>query len=236
MINPFAVRLLLSPSKLVQAIAIKRRLLGTPYWTDSWVASTAGSERLQSVEVIRKGRPVHIECDMLACGFHLVPNTELAELLGCRIENGFVAVDENQQTSREHIYCAGEPTGIGGVDMALLGGEIAGLSAAGNDYAAAALFPRRKRLNGFAQAMNRTFQLREELKHLADSSTIVCRCEDVAYGSLIEFGDSRDAKLQTRCGMGPCQGRVCGPATEFLFGWSPGSVRAPIFPVKMEHL
>jgi hypothetical protein len=40
----------------------------------------------------------------------------------------------------------------------------------------------------------------------------------------------RSAKLHTRCGMGPCQGRVCGPAAEFLFGWKPESVRPPLFP------
>ena len=83
---------------------------------------------------------------------------------------------------------------------------------------------------------NRTFALRGELKTLADDRTIVCRCEDVQYGKLKDFDNWRTAKLQTRCGMGPCQGRVCGAATEFLFGWEPDSVRPPIFPVKMENL
>jgi hypothetical protein len=44
------------------------------------------------------------------------------------------------------------------------------------------------------------------------------------------------AKLQTRCGMGACQGRICGSAVEFLFGWNDRSVRPPIFPVRMENL
>ena len=34
---------------------------------------------------------------------------------------------------REHVYCAGEPTGIAGLDAALLQGEIAGLACAGTD-------------------------------------------------------------------------------------------------------
>ena len=45
-----------------------------------------------------------------------------------------------------------------------------------------------------------------------------------------------EAKLQTRCGMGPCQSRVCGPAVEFLLGWKPDSVRPPLFPVSVNSL
>ena len=71
-----------------------------------------------------------VDCDLFACGFHLVPNLELATLVGCNIEHGFVAVDEYQHTSRTE-YCAGEPTGIAGVESALVEGTIAGLAAAG---------------------------------------------------------------------------------------------------------
>jgi hypothetical protein len=84
--------------------------------------------------------------------------------------------------------------------------------------------------------LDQTFELRDELKTLATSATIVCRCEDVQYGKLTEYRNFRTAKLQTRCGMGPCQGRVCGAAVEFMFGWKDRSVRPPIFPVKMENL
>jgi hypothetical protein len=28
--------------------------------------------------------------------------------------------------------------------------------------------------------------------------------------------------------MGPCQGAVCGPALQHLFGWPPGTVRPPL--------
>ena len=50
----------------------------------------------------------------------------------------------------------------------------------------------------------------------------------------------RDAKLHTRCGMGPCQGRVCGAATEFLFGWDAAfahpNIRPPVFPARVSSL
>ena len=50
------------------------------------------------------------------------------------------------------------------------------------------------------------------------------------------FAGWRDAKLQTRCGMGACQGRVCGAAAKVLFGWGMESVRPPVLPGRVESL
>jgi len=36
--------------------------------------------------------------------------------------------------------------------------------------------------------------------------------------------------------MGACQGRVCGAAAEFLFGWQPSSARPPVFPAAVSTL
>ncbi len=232
----FAASLFRSPSKLVQAAALRAGLRGVPYSTDCWVSSAHGEKALEQVELKRKGRTSTIDCDILACGFNLVPNVELAVPLGCEITDGCVVVDKFQKTSIANVFCAGEPTGVAGVDSSLVEGRIAGLAAAGDQDGARSLFAKRDRARRFGEALNRAFALRDELKALADDDTIVCRCEDVAYGRLTEFENFRDAKLQTRCGMGPCQGRICGAATEFLFGWKPGSVRPPIFPVKMENL
>jgi hypothetical protein len=174
---------------------------------------------------------------MLASGYHLVPNVELASLVGCKIEHGFVAVDESQQTSIVDVYCAGEPTGITGVDAALVEGTIAGLAATGEiDRSAARFFGQRDKYRKFGMSLNAAFALRDELRSLPAADTIICRCEDVAYGRLKDFDNFREAKLQTRCGMGACQGRICGAATNYLFGWDAPSVRPPIFPVKMENL
>jgi NADPH-dependent 2,4-dienoyl-CoA reductase/sulfur reductase-like enzyme len=243
-INRFAVRLLSRPPKLAQAIKMRFSLFGIPYFRSSWVSAAHGDEYLQSVVVIINGKQRSIDCDYLACGFHLVPNTEIAQLLGCRLENGFVKVDEHQQTSVENVFCAGEPTGIAGVDSAIFEGLVAGLAATRtrqNDFAQKSIDFAEKSLTlgterRFGEAMNTAFTLRDELRHLASDDTFVCRCEDVKYGRLKEFVSFREAKLQTRCGMGSCQGRICGAATQFLFGWEPPSVRPPIFPVKMENL
>ncbi len=224
------------PKKIAQALLLKTKLWGVKYLTDCYITSAEGKGKLEAVKLTRHGKTWQIECDLLACGFHLVPNLELPLMLGCKIENGCVAVDDFQQTSRENIFCAGEPTGIGGVELSLIEGKIAGLVASGEFEKAKTLFTERQKARRFALVLNKTFALRDELKNLPDAETIVCRCEDVRFKDLGKCDSWRDAKLQTRCGMGSCQGRVCGAATEFLFNWKNSSVRPPIFPVKLENL
>src|SRR5205085_5077635 len=127
-------------------------------------------------------------------------------------------------------------TGIGGLELSLVEGEIAGLAAAGKREEARKLFKLRDQQRRFARLLNETFALRDELKQLVQPETIVCRCEDVTFERLHVHDSWRAAKLQTRCGMGPCQGRVCGSAVEFLFGWHAESVRPPVLPVRLESL
>jgi len=144
----------------------------------------------------------------------------------------FVQVDSAQRTSLRNVFCAGEPTGIAGLEAAMVQGEIAGLACAGRS--SARLEKRAAAARDFADAMDKAFALRSELRSLPRSDTILCRCEDVTFGSLQGHTGWTDAKLQTRCGMGPCQGRTCGPAVEYLLGWKPVSVRQPLFPVPLQ--
>ena len=264
-INKFALSLWRYPSKVTQGIALKAKLLGIPYLTNTWVTRAHGTsprvsegetanlnssplltrglvqnlestQKLTTIDLTRNGKTWSVDCDYLAIGFHLVPNTELASLLGCEFENSCVTVDEFQRTTCENVYCAGEPTGIGGVEASLVEGKIAGFAASGQLDEARKLFGERDKTRRFGEALNSTFALRDELKTLAENETLVCRCEDVTFARLREFDSWRSAKLQTRCGMGSCQGRVCGAAAEFLFDWSVGAARPPIFPVKLENL
>jgi NADPH-dependent 2,4-dienoyl-CoA reductase/sulfur reductase-like enzyme len=232
----FAWSLIRQSGKAMQAVRLKRELRGIRYFFDCWPARADGDEKLQSVTLREKGRTRRIECDYLACGFHLVPNLELASLLGCELRDGSAVVNEFQETSVEGIYCAGEATGIGGLELSLIEGRIAGLAAAGRRDEARKLFVEREGHRRFADSLNRAFALRDELKSLPDAQTIVCRCEDVNFERLKEHDSWRAAKLQTRCGMGPCQARVCGPAVEFLFGWRVESMRPPVFPVRLGSL
>jgi NADPH-dependent 2,4-dienoyl-CoA reductase/sulfur reductase-like enzyme len=224
------------PGKIIQAINVKRELSGVPHTAGCWPVAANGEERLQSVKLRRGRKTWDVTCDYLACGFHLAPNIELAVFLGCEALDGGALVDEFQQTTIPDIYCAGEATGIGGLELSLVEGRIAGLAAADRHEGARALFAERRRLRLFADLLNRTFALREELKSLPRPDTIVCRCEDVRFAQLENQTTWRAAKLHTRCGMGPCQGRICGAAIDFLFAWRPESARPPVFPVKVGNL
>jgi D-hydroxyproline dehydrogenase subunit alpha len=226
----FASRLLTQPGKLAQAAAYRWALRNTTMHFGCWVSAAHGTETVERATLRQGEHDWTIDCDYLACGYHLVPNTELARLLGCHVDGEFVAVDALQQTSQPDIFCAGEPTGIGGVELALLEGEIAGLAAAGEARRAQVLAARRRGMLGFVRALGEAYALDPRLRELARPETIVCRCEDVTFAAMCEHANWRDAKLHTRCGMGPCQGRICGAASAFLFGWNADSVRPPIFP------
>jgi NADPH-dependent 2,4-dienoyl-CoA reductase/sulfur reductase-like enzyme len=230
----FGAGLLGWPAKLAQAARLKVSLLGTPFRCGVWPVRAEGAEHVQSVTLSDGHRQWTEKCDYLACGFGIVPNVELPLALGCQLQNEFVNVDEWQAGSVPGIYCAGELTDIGGVDAALVEGEIAGLAASGQTEAARKLFARRASWQRFASALESAFALREEVTRLAMPETLVCRCEDVGFDRMKSFAGWRDAKLQTRCGMGSCQGRVCGAAAKVLFGWGMESVRPPVLPARVE--
>jgi NADPH-dependent 2,4-dienoyl-CoA reductase/sulfur reductase-like enzyme len=232
---PFAASLWAHPAKIWQGLTYRASLWKTSYRTHCWPVAAlgdAGGNTLRGVRLSDGKRSWDEPCDLLACGFHLVPNTELATLLGCTLRAAFVEVDNQQRTSVPNIFCVGEPTGIAGLDAALIQGEIAGLACAGQSTTA--LEGRAAAERAFGIRMEKAFALRPELRSLATPETIVCRCEDVSVSQLSCYTGWRDAKLQTRCGMGPCQGRICGPIVETLFNWEPASIRQPLFPVPLD--
>ena len=239
----FGASLVLRPSVAMQGLGLIPQLLGIPYEAGCMVTAAHGEAKLISVTLRHGSRTWQVDCDYLACGYNLVPNLELPVLLGCAIANGYAAVDEWQESSLPGVYCAGELTGIGGVDRSLIEGQIAGYAAAGKQGKpkAQALWPQRQALCAYAERLDRAFALRDDLKALATPETIVCRCEDVrrAHLDALAPGSWRMAKLHTRCGMGACQGRICGPAMSFIHDWpmeSTVSTRPPLFPVRMETL
>jgi NADPH-dependent 2,4-dienoyl-CoA reductase/sulfur reductase-like enzyme len=231
----FGLQVLQDPAKLWQA-ARYRAAMGVGLLTGCWVTAAHGDDRVRSVTLRRGKKHWEVGCDFLACSYHLAPNTELPGLLGCRMDEGLVTTNEQMETSVPNVYCAGEPTGIGGVELSQLEGQIAALAACGKAEEARKLAGQRHRRLGFVRALAAACQLDPELRRLANDETIVCRCEDVRLEALRGWPNWREAKLQTRCGMGPCQGRVCGAAAEFLFGWKADAVRPPVFPARVASL
>jgi NADPH-dependent 2,4-dienoyl-CoA reductase/sulfur reductase-like enzyme len=224
-----AFGLLAGPAKAKEALGYARQLGAVRYRTGAWVRAAHGGQAIERVTVSDGRREWPIDCDLLACGFGLVPNLELARLLGCATTADAVRVDDAQRTSLPWVHAAGELVGIGGLDQALATGAAAGLAAADRPLPDS-LRAARERARAFAGRMARAFALRPGLRALARPETLVCRCEDVPLARVAACSGAREARLAARVGMGACQGRVCTPALGFLLGWSAGTIRPPLSP------
>lgn len=228
----FAAQLPRWPHKLLQSFG----LFHPGYRANSHIVEALGDGRLEAVRLSIGGQIREIACERLACGFGLIPNLQLGLALGCQIESSAIAVDDWQATSLADHYAAGESTGFGGSEKALVEGAIAGHAAVGELDAAQRLWPQRRRWHGFAAELNQAFALREEVKQLAKPDTLICRCEDVPLAAVSGQQGWSQAKMASRCGMGACQGRVCGGAAQALFGWPPTTPRPPFSPARIGTL
>lgn len=235
----FGASLLGEPAKLRQALDLTRGFVRLRYWTGSIVREVQGAGRVQRAIIQRGGgAEVTLDCERVACGYGLVPNITLAQALGCAINDAAeIVVDGEQRTSVESVFAAGECTGIGGAELACVEGEIAGLAA--SEAAAAtrvALHAKRARWRRFGRRVDAAFALRDAAHTPPADATLLCRCEDVSIGEVRGCADWREAKLQTRCGMGACQGRICGTAASVYFGWPPATPRPPFSPAQIGTL
>jgi NADPH-dependent 2,4-dienoyl-CoA reductase/sulfur reductase-like enzyme len=228
----FGLSLAATPSKAWQAARLTRGFLGTPYWPDSVVRQALGTGHVEAAVVRRGANEVTLACDRIACGYGLVPNVSLAQALDCAIGDGAIEVDDLQRTSTLGVWAAGECTGIGGMELARLEGEVAGLAACGAPIPER-LVRERDRWRRFAHRVARSFALGARARERPSADTILCRCEDVPFGEVASHATWRDAKLHTRCGMGPCQGRICGAAAQTYFGWDAAAPRPPFGPTRI---
>ncbi|MCX4704910.1 FAD-dependent oxidoreductase [Streptomyces sp. NBC_01373] len=238
------------PGKVAEGARYAARLLRhrVRLLTGHTLVEAHGSERLEAVTVaaldalgrVRPGTARRIPCDTLAVGHGMLPHTDLADTLGCRLDGTDVHVDDEQRTSVPGVWAAGETTGIGGAALSLAEGHIAGRSAAArlrgtepDPRAWAAAAAARARLRAFFAALDSVYAPPAHWTEQVTDDTAVCRCEEVTGGAIraavteLGAGDLRTVKLLTRAGMGWCQGRVCGPAVAGLAGCEPTPSRRP---------
>lgn len=205
-----------------------------PYATGRAVVAAHGNDRVEAVSIADvdadwvpiAGTTRRIAVDAVCISHGFTPRLELAIAVGCALgPERFVTVDDGQQTTVPGVHAAGEITGIGGVDLALAEGEIAGHVAAGGtsaDPSIAGAVRRRRVFASFARRIEAAHGIRPGWPAMLESDTIVCRCEEVSYGRLCSVADStasrslRALKLSTRAGLGICQGRICGRSVEEL--------------------
>jgi NADPH-dependent 2,4-dienoyl-CoA reductase/sulfur reductase-like enzyme len=187
-----------------------------------------------------------IECDAVAYGYGLHAETQLAELASCDLQydatyrQHLPVIDADGRAGRA-IYLAGDGCRIGGAEAASLAGTIAGNAAAvdlGLRLLAGDLPTKRRRLNRLyraQQAMAGAFAWPVNVITTMADNVLVCRCENVTAGEIrqslglpIGVAELNRVKAATRCGMGRCQGRVCGPSATELTAAVLGRTHAPL--------
>ncbi|AWW37805.1 FAD-dependent oxidoreductase [Streptomyces cadmiisoli] len=239
------------PAKLAEGAGYAAGLVRhrIPFRGRHTVVEAHGGDRLEAVTVAAldaEGRPRagtlrRLACDTLAVSHGMLPHTDLAETLGCRLDGPDVHVDDEQRTDVPGVWAAGEATGIGGAALALAEGHIAGHSVAArlagtapdpDAWAGAARV--RTRLRAFFAALDGVYAPPRQWPELVTDDTVACRCEDVTAGAVrsavrdLGAGDLRTVKLLTRAGMGWCQGRICAPGVAGVAGCDLTPTRRPI--------
>lgn len=226
-------RLAAHPRIAAQAAGYLRTVLAAriPVLTGRVVIAARGVDAVHSVIVAAPdgSSAREIAVDAACVGWGFVPSVELARALGCRETPhpsrplSAVEVDRDQRTTVPGVLAAGEATGIGGVVVASAEGTIAGAAAAAQVGAGAIDVSRARttlrRARDAARLLDRAFPLPAAWTGWLTPHTVVCRCEEVTWAQVsgaVDAGlrDVRAIKGQLRCGMGWCQGRMCGPAIQ----------------------
>jgi D-hydroxyproline dehydrogenase subunit alpha len=241
---PQAAGLAAFPGQLPEATGYAATLarLGVPVHTGYAVVACRGAGRVERAVTARldkdwglvPGRQREETVDAVHVSFGSSPALELPRALGCAEvphllrPTAAVACDPDQATSVPGVFAAGQVTGAAGADVAELEGYLAGTSAARHlgrlhpDAYAERTRMLRARLEDArrpAARLDAAYPVPPGWLEWPDAGTVVCRCEEThwsAIGAAVAGGARSVPAVQqaTRCGMGYCQGRVCGPALQ----------------------
>ena len=214
-----------------------------PLLTRAAITAAFGNARVEEVVVSRldthwrprPGGERRYEVDAACVSFGFVPRLELARQLGMPDHTapgrpGAAARHDGGVTAIPGVFVAGEVTGIGGARLAELEGQRAGAAAALHLGRGRARLPHRgaiARAAKVASALEALYPLASGWLDWSNEATVVCRCEDVTVEALrraLEGGarSVRELRSFTRCGMGYCQGRTCGPVLQLAVAAATG--------------
>ncbi len=223
-----------------------------------------GDERAGAVSFDSGTRHHRIGCEIVALHEGVIPGQQIARSIGC--EHRWDAeqlcfrpvLDPIGESSIPGIFIAGDGGGIVGAEASAHSGELCGLAILKRlGKIPEAEFVRRQNAAQHAHAahltirpfLDRLYRPREEILAPADE-TIVCRCEAVRADAIREVvrqgcRGPNQSKAFLRSGMGPCQGRMCGPTVSAIIARETGQsldatgyyrIRAPLKPVTVGEL
>jgi NADPH-dependent 2,4-dienoyl-CoA reductase/sulfur reductase-like enzyme len=240
-LSPWSARLAALPGLLAAPTTLLKGLQLTAALRQAGVAVYTG---VQPVEILGtasggvqgvifkdvRAKQLTIECDAVALGLHLRPETQLADLAGCEFRfdadtrQWVPRVDPDGRSSVPSVYLAGDGARVLGAAAAEIAGRLAGMAVLEDlrirapRFERAALRKQRSRLIRFARGLAKAFPWPAQQVCALPDETVVCRCESVTVGELrqivqgTEAHELNRAKAFSRVGMGRCQGRYCGHA------------------------
>ncbi|HEY7244676.1 MAG TPA: FAD-dependent oxidoreductase [Xanthobacteraceae bacterium] len=249
---------LLKGLRLMLAVRRKVQVIG-----DVAGLEAEGSDKVEAV-VYRTscGEERRLPVDLLILHQGVVPNVNLAMSAGVthrwsEAQLCFVpALDPFGSTNVPCLAIAGDGAGIAGAEAAQARGRLAAIAAiravrpqlslAADEKTARASLRRFERGRAFLDAL---FRPPPQLR-MPRGDTLVCRCEEVSAQQILDTvaldcPGPNQMKAFLRCGMGPCQGRLCGlTVTELMAqarGVSPERIgyyrlRPPVKPITLAEL
>ncbi|WP_029013251.1 NAD(P)/FAD-dependent oxidoreductase [Niveispirillum irakense] len=230
-----AVDLIAQPGILADGVALTRALAkaGVPVLTGVTPLEITGNAEngVNGVRVrLANGTERDFAADAVALGYHLRPETQLADLARCdfafdaKTRQWLPKRDQDGRASVAGVYLAGDGARILGARSAEVSGRLAALAALadlGHKVDPLTLVHLRRQVASyarFARGLATAFPWPHEQAANLPDEAIVCRCEAVTAGDLRrvvnETGakEANRAKAFSRVGMGRCQGRYCGHA------------------------
>jgi len=205
------------------------------------------------------GRTLAVDALLLHQG--VVPDTHLAMAAGAehRWDDTQLCfrpvVDRHGGSSVRGLLVAGDAAGIGGAQAAAWSGVISAIAVIRAIQPDKQL-PVEKLARTALARFSRGRRFLDALYRPADAfrmpppETIVCRCEEVSAREVLDAVDlgctgPNQVKAFTRCGMGPCQGRMCALTVTELIARARGvppeqvgtyRVRPPVKPITVGEL
>ncbi len=236
-----------------------------PRYLDVKDIEIMGRQQVEGVRFTHRGKPAWVAADVLLLHNGVVPNIQLTRLMGCRHvwedcqRYWHPETDRWGKTSVEGVYAAGDTLTVAGAKISEIRGKIVALTAAHHlggmslrdrDRRAQPLFRQLSREMAVRPFIDRLFQPAPSLMVPQDDATMICRCEEITVGDIRRivrqgYTDPNIIKAITRCGMGPCQGRMCGLSLAEVIGDELGKspadvgyyhIRPPLKPVFLQEM
>ena len=226
--------------------------------------NASGDGRLQNLSFKVNETKHCLKADTLALHEGILPNVQLTRLLDLehvwspRQRSFSPVVNSWGETSLSGVFVVGDGAGVSGARTAEYSGAIAGIiilerleyiKESQRDLIIEDRKFRRLLDEGIRPFLDTLFPAPERIGEVPDK-TIICRCEEITAAEIREVvkkgcSGPNQAKAFLRCGMGICQGRMCGTSVTEVMSKAlekkPAAVgafrvRPPIKPLSLEEI